>query len=402
MLKKIGVDRLRVGMYVHEVCGSWIQSPLWRKSMLLESADLIQDIQHSDIRQVIIDTSRGLDVDVVADVPEAAPAPQREEQAPVSQTTRRVSITDERARAARICAASKAAITEMFKQARMGNAVNVAEALPLVEEIAQSVMRNSDSLIALARLKTADDYTYMHSVAVCALMIALARQIGLDETAVHQAGIAGLMHDIGKMAVDMKVLNKPGALTDAEFEQIKGHPGAGYKMLKEVDGVDEATLDVCLHHHEKMDGSGYPKGLKGEQISLFARMGAICDVYDAVTSNRPYKAGWDPAQSLRKMSSWTGHFDAPLFQSFVKSVGIYPVGSLVKLESGRLAVVIEQAPQSLLLPRVRVFFSSKSMTYIPPQTFQLNAPGVQDKIASVEDPATWGFRDLEKWWLDAA
>ncbi|MBI1835274.1 MAG: HD-GYP domain-containing protein, partial [Burkholderiales bacterium] len=264
---------------------------------------------------------------------------------------------------------------------------------------------NPGALIGLARLKTADDYTYMHSVAVCALMIALSRQLKLSDEETREAGLAGLLHDIGKMAVPAEILNKPGKLTDAEFVSVKEHPAAGYQMLLEAKGVGSIALDVCLHHHEKMDGSGYPKGLEGDQISLYARMGAVCDVYDAITSNRPYKAGWCPAESLRKMSEWSrGHFDDRVFQAFVKSIGIYPVGTLVKLHSGRLGVVIEQqVGKSLLLPKVRVFFSSKSMAYITPLLLDLSAPGVQDKIVSREDTAAWGLKDIDRYWLgDAA
>jgi HD-GYP domain-containing protein (c-di-GMP phosphodiesterase class II) len=163
--------------------------------------------------------------------------------------------------------------------------------------------------------------------------------------------------------------------------------------------VSPIVLDVCLHHHEKTDGSGYPKGLKADEISLFAKMGAVCDVYDAITSNRPYKLGWDPAESLRKMAEWAnGHFDGKVFQAFVKSLGIYPIGSLVKLTSGRLGVVIEQTGKSLTTPSVKVFFSTKSNMRIVPEVIDLSHPGVTEKIVSREDPAKWRFADLNELW----
>lgn len=312
-------------------------------------------------------------------------------------------MREEAERAARICAKSKQAVVSMFQEARMGNAVNAADCAPLVEEISNSVARNPGALISLARLKTADDYTYMHSVAVCALMIALARQLGLDEEQTRQAGLAGLLHDLGKAMVPNEVLNKPGKLTDEEFAIIKKHPEFGHEALLQGAGVPDIALDVCLHHHEKTDGSGYPKGLKAEQISLFAKMGAVCDVYDAITSNRPYKAGWDPAESLRKMAEWAkGHFDESVFQAFVKSLGIYPVGSLVRLESGRLGVVVEQSERSLLAPKVKVFFSTKANARIRPEEIDLSRPGAQDKIAGREDPAKWNIPDLNELWAGSA
>jgi putative nucleotidyltransferase with HDIG domain len=291
----------------------------------------------------------------------------------------------------------------MFEEARMGKSVDVGGARLLVEEITDSVARNPGALISLARLKTVDDYTYMHSVAVCAMMVALAKQLGLDEEQIRLCGLAGLMHDLGKAVMPMAILNKPGKLTDAEFAVIKSHPVQGHKMLLTGDNVDALVLDVCLHHHEKTDGSGYPDRFKDAEISLHAKMGAVCDVYDAITSNRPYKAGWDPAESLRKMAEWAnGHFDPKVFQAFVKSMGIYPVGSLVRLSSGRIGVVIEQTAKSLTTPRVKVFFSTKSNMRILPTVIDLSGPDNTDKIAGREDPAKWNFPDLNELWSGLA
>lgn len=287
----------------------------------------------------------------------------------------------------------------MFREARMGNTVDAAGVSDLVEEISSSVARNSSALISLARLKTADDYTYMHSVAVCAMMIALARQLGQDEDKVRAAGVAGLLHDVGKMLLPMQVLNKPGKLTDAEFAIVKGHPTKGQAFLLESANVDPLALDVCLHHHEKVDGSGYPKGLKGPEISLFAKMGAVCDVYDAITSNRPYKTGWDPSESLRQMGTWaSGHFDLPVFQAFAKTLGIYPVGSLVRLTSGRIGVVIEQSKTSLTLPDVKAFYLIPSAQRIEPVVIHLSERGCTERIIAREDPAKWKFEGLDAMW----
>ena len=310
-----------------------------------------------------------------------------------------VSAAQELERAAKICGRAKQAVVSMFEEVRMGNAVDVGGAKLLVEEISDSVSRNPGALISLARLKTADDYTYMHSVAVCAMMVALAKQLGLDQAQTRSAGLAGLLHDLGKAVMPMDVLNKPGKLTDAEFTIIKSHPVQGHKMLLGGVNVDPIAIEVCWHHHEKMDGSGYPDRLEGDQISLWARMGAVCDVYDAITSNRPYKSGWDPAESLRKMAEWTkGHFDPQVFQAFVKGMGIYPVGSLVRLSSGRIGVVTEQTSKSLTTPRVKVFFSTKSNMRIVPQLIDLSSPDTSEKIAAREDPAKWHFLDLNELW----
>ena len=391
MLKKISVSQLRPGMFLQELCGSWMDHPFWRNAFVLKDPADIRRIVESGIKEVIVDTDKGLDV------LEAAPAEPPPPAAPAviaAPTVERTSMAEEVKLAAKVVAKSKEAVTSMFQEARMGKALDAADAAPLVDEIAGSVSRNPGALISLARLKNKDEYTYMHSVAVCALMVALARQLGLGDGETRDAGLAGLLHDVGKMTIDDAVLNKPGKLTDEEFARVRSHPEEGHKMLLEGRNVSPMALDVCLHHHEKTDGSGYPHRLAGEAITLHARMGAVCDVYDAITSNRPYKAGWDPAESVRKMADWKGHFDPRVFQAFVKSIGIYPIGSLVRLDSGRLGVVIDQTEKSLLSPKLRVFFSTKSNVRIPPEVVDLSRPEARDKIAGQEDPAKWNFPDL--------
>lgn len=403
MLKCIAVADLRVGMFIHEFCGAWMDHPFWRSKFLLRSEKDLQRIRASSIGELWIDVSKGLDVaagaasvsreEVTAKVEEQLLAVAQSAALPLS-----CSLEDEVQRAARLCERSKAAVISMFEDARMGQALQFEQASELVEDISASVLRHPNALISLARLKHADEYTYMHSVAVCALMIALARQLGLDPAQVRDAGLAGLLHDIGKMAVPGELLNKPGKLTDSEFACVRDHPEAGARMLLASGQVSPQVLDVCLHHHEKVDGSGYPHRLPAEQISLFARMGAICDVYDAITSNRPYKAGWDPAESIRKMAEWQGHFDATLFQAFVKTVGIYPTGSLVRLASGRIGVVLEQQAGSLLTPRVKVFFSAKSKAPIAQEVLDLAQLTGRDKIVGRESAADWGFRHTDELW----
>jgi putative nucleotidyltransferase with HDIG domain len=403
MLKKIGVEDLRLGMFVDELCGSWIDHPFWRSRLKLDDPAVLKQILDSPVKEVVIDVSKGLDVAAAAPEPAPALSPEPVKAAPAHVAEPKVSLEAEMGRAAKVCATARGAVASMFQEARMGKAIDAKHALPVVEEISSSVRRNPGALIGLARLKSKDDYTYMHSVAVCALMVSLARQLNLDDQQTREAGMAGLLHDIGKMMVPLSILNKPGKLTDDEFVSVKSHPVEGYKLLKEGSGVSEITLDVCLHHHEKMAGNGYPDKLKGEQLSIFARMGSVCDVYDAITSNRPYKSGWDPSESIRKMAEWSGpHFDPAVFQAFVKSIGIYPVGTLVKLESGRLGVVIEQHEKSLLAPKVKVFFSTKSQSYISPQILDLAGPGLQDKIVGREDAAKWGLKNVNDFWVTPA
>ena len=401
MLKKINTDQVRLGMHIHELCGPWMNHPFWRTKFVLTNPEDLRKLQESGITELWIDSSKGLDVNIEA-VKQQAPV--TVQQVPERsgfryEIPKPLSFAQEVQQAARTCARATKAVKSMFGEVRMGQAVSIEVANELVEEISTSVLRNPGALISLARLKTADDYTYMHSVAVCALMVALARQMNVDEGELREVGMAGLLHDIGKAMMPMEVLNKPGKLTDAEFTVIRSHPVEGHKLLVEGKAVGELPLDVVLHHHEKIDGSGYPERLKDEGISLYAKMGAICDVYDAITSDRPYKKGWDPADSIKKMMEWSGgHFDKVVFQAFVKCIGIYPTGTLVRLSSGRLGVVLDQSAKSLLTPQVKVFFSTKSQIYIKPEVVDLSRPGCPEKIVGKEDAAKWGIKNLQELW----
>ena len=406
MKKKLVVGDLVVGMYLHELAASWIKNPFWRNSFLITTNKEIDALKASGIAEVWIDTDKGLGVaPPPPDDTMPLPLPDAVPELKTSRISDRApaSMADELLRASAICAEARQAVTSMFLEARMGNTVDTAAAGQLVQNISDSVARNGSALISLARLKTADDYTYMHSVAVCAMMIALSRQLGLDDNAVRDAGEAGLLHDMGKALIPLHVLNKPGKLTDEEFAIVRRHPVQGHALLSKASGVSAMTLDVCLHHHEKMDGSGYPKRLDASAISLFAKMGAVCDVYDAITSNRPYKEGWDPAESMRRMGQWAedGHFDPVVFQAFAKSLGIYPVGSLVRLSSGMIGVVTAQGAKSLTQPLVRVFYATQTGERVTPHVVDLAVPGGSDKIVLREDPAKWHFSDLDDMWQQA-
>ena len=398
MLKTIPTDQVTLGMHIHALNGAWIDHPFWKTKFVLEDIADLNKLKASPVKEVVIDISKGNDIQpeqATKVAPEAAPETPKPAAKPV---VKKVSAVEERTQAKKIIQDSKKAITSMFNDARLGKAVNAEAAGSLVTEITASVSRNQNALISLVRLKTKDDYTYMHSVAVCAFMIALAKELGLNETETKQAGMAGLLHDIGKAGISLDVLNKPGALTDEEFDLVKKHPEQGHAMLIQAQILDEVVLDVCLHHHEKINGAGYPHKLAGDTISLFAKMGAVCDVYDAVTSNRPYKAGWEPGISLQRMAQWEGHFEPNIFKAFVRSIGIYPIGSMVKLKSGRLAVVIDQNEKSLLAPMVKVFFSTKSKMRIPTELLDLSKASTNDSIASHENPAAWGIENTQDIW----
>ncbi|RAM62177.1 phosphodiesterase [Herbaspirillum rubrisubalbicans] len=381
MLKKIKTEDLVLGMYFCGFEAAWLDHPFWKNKFLLKNESELKQAHESGIAYCWIDPTRGLDVAERDSAQEQDESPASIEPEPLPEPPEPgidIALLD----AAALRENAKKATMAMFSAARMGKVLDMDRCVSVVEEIAGSVVQSPNGLLSVLRLKLADEYTYLHSVAVCALMVALGRTLGLDETACREAGLGGFLHDVGKAFLPQEVLNKPGRLTDEEFSQIKKHPELGYKYLSLDPNVPDYARDVCLHHHEKMDGSGYPESLRAGSISLYSRMAAICDVYDALTSDRPYKRAWDPAEAISSMATWTGHFDRAMFLAFVKTLGIYPVGSIVKLESGRSGFVIRQNAQDLTRPVLKVFRYNDNMEMSDTEILDLMATPEADTIVA--------------------
>ncbi|MBC8055308.1 MAG: HD-GYP domain-containing protein, partial [Rhizobiales bacterium] len=302
----------------------------------------------------------------------------------------------EAARAAPMVSAAKQCLLSLFDDVRQGRTPDFKSCRPVVEDIAHSLARNPSALVGVVRHKKRDDYTAMHSVAVCTLMVSLARKLALGEEQVLEAGMAGLLHDLGKAMIPSEIIDKPGALTNEEFAIVKRHPQLGHDILRGSGGIGESVLRACLQHHERPDGKGYPNQLADSGLTLHARMAAVCDVYDAITSDRPYRGGQCPSESLAHMAQWTrgGQFDASVFRAFIDCVGVFPVGSLVRLHSHRLAVVVENTPSSSRAPRIRAFYSLRSGMPVATETIDLSAHGCRDFIVGRESNDKWKFTQL--------
>lgn len=401
MIRRVGCDQVKAGMYIHGFGGSWFRHPFWSAKFLLETQDDVARVRQSKVPYVLIDDALGIAPDDMPSKDSSLPrtsTPSLPASSRVSATlaqnigeTKRAS---DRQQAQRLVQRSGKVIRNAFDCARLGRTVRVAEVVHIVDEITESVSRSPQALLSVTRLKTKDEYTYLHSVSVCALMVNIARLLGLDDATVRDLGLAGLLHDIGKMGVPEPVLNKAGRLTDEEFALMKSHPEHGYQLLCEAPDMVETALDVCRHHHEKMDGTGYPFGLGGAQISLAARLGAICDVYDALTSNRPYKDAWSPSEAVDAMWSWEGHFDRKLLFSFMQSISVFPPGMLVQLRSNRLGVVTDNRRRASR-PRVFAFYATRERRFIEPEIVVVKDSLDGDQIVAPEMPSNWGFTDWD-------
>ncbi|MCQ8130634.1 HD-GYP domain-containing protein [Methylomonas rivi] len=395
MIKKIDVTDLKPKMFIHDINCPWLDHPFLRNRFLVESEIDIERIAEYGIRQVYIDTERG------PDMPEAPSAEEVHRQLDnrmqrLGQNLRRepppVSVEQERVQARHLCREANRIVHNVLQDCRLGKQVELELVEPVVSGIADSIFRNPDAIVSLLRIKQADKYTFQHSVAVGTLLIGFCRALGIDRKTIELVGLGGLMHDIGKMQVPNAILNKPGKLTEAEFEIMKQHVRYGSLVLQKSPGISPIALSVAAEHHECYDGSGYPLGLKGDRISLYGQMASVVDVYDALTSTRIYHTGREPTEVLRKLLEWSGHhFNVTLVHQFIRCIGIYPVGTLVRLESGYLAVVVEQHHENLLHPKVRAVFNSQSRVFMPPRDFDLSKPGCHDRITSFEVPSRWGI-----------
>ena len=394
MIKRIGIRELRPGMYVHDLNCSWVAHPLYPTRFRVKTDKEIEKLVELGVSSVYIDSAMGDD------------APNAATEAEVRQTVesallriaespgagghaQSLSTRDELSFAVQIHREAHQTIQEVMSDIRLGKHSEMEGVEPAIQGVVDSVFRNSGALIQLGGIRTKDQYTFAHSVNVCALLASFARTMKLGNEITRQLSVGGMLHDIGKMRVPDAILNKPDGLTESEFEEMRRHVQYGVEILSKVSWLSPIALQVAAQHHERYDGSGYPAGLKGDRISQFGQMATIVDVYDALTSARVYHQAMPPAMAIRKIQEWSEqYFNEELVEHFVRSVGIFPPGTLVRLESGLLAVVLEHSGASLLNPVVRVVYDTGKRSRVESYDLDLSQQSA-DRIAGYESPAKW-------------
>jgi len=277
--------------------------------------------------------------------------------------------------------------------AKLGKKVDYEASVETVDEIVDSAVRNPDTLICLSKLARYDEYTYSHSINVATIAVVFGEYLGLDRDSLTQLGVAGMLHDLGKTAVPERIINKRARLNPKEFEEIKRHPEYGYDILKKQAEVPDDVLDAVRDHHEKFNGSGYPRHITREATSPLARIISLADVYDALTSDRSYKDAILPNKALAIMYGMRGQdFDPLEIQSFIKCLGIFPSGSLVRLSTGFYGVVYETNPTQPLLPKIKIILD-EDLHPIPSELVDLAArQAVKDdplEIMECADPSSY-------------
>lgn len=413
-----------MGMFIHNLNAGWLYHPFFSRKIKVNDEKTIKKIQECGIREIYIDTEKGIDV---ADAPTLEEVNREVEteikegieteikaavragiqagiQAGIGNTTEvpdeeesmlpKVPIEQELTRAREIQKQAKQTIQKIMDDIRFGKQIETEKAERVVENMVESIFRNQDALISLGKIRKKDEYTYFHSMSVAVLMISFARQMGFDKRSIQEVGIGAMLHDIGKMKVPHEILNKSGKLTEEELNKIREHVVYSREILEGTDGISEISVTVAAQHHERIDGSGYPEKLEGDEISIFGQMTAIVDVYDAMTADRCYQKKFIPSEVLKSLYEWSkSHYNRDLVQRFIRCVGIYPIGTLVRLDSGMLGVIIHHSEKSLLEPVVRVVYNPVREMLIMPYDIDLSQNG-GDHIKCYESPDKWDINPL--------
>lgn len=281
---------------------------------------------------------------------------------------------------------------KFIRHLKAGEPIDITPLAEVAEEMVDTMFTHGDAMLCLARIRAKDAYLMEHSMNVAILLANFGRYLGLERSILKELTLGGLLHDVGKIMTPDEVLHKPGKLTDEEFAIMRQHVVHSYGILKNTKGITATMLEVAANHHERLDGSGYPRKLKGDQLSLHTRMSCIVDVYDAITADRVYKTGMQPTQAFRiLLKGINQHFDAELVTKFIKCMGVYPVGTLVMLSNQRLAIVMQRNEQQPLKPVVKVIYHATQRHYLEVQWLDLAKSNVQESIESTVDPKEYGI-----------
>lgn len=351
---RIRIDELQPGMRVEELDQSWLNTPFFRHKMTITSTQQIAQLKASGVQTLIVDTETEEFSEEPVPTTQTAdqPVPPTADDTASAPTT--VPFEEELPEARAVYHAAKAVIQDAMSDARLGRAINVDAVRTVISDMTDSVFRNPDALSSLSRLKRFDEYTFYHSVNTALLAMSLGRSLGFDRSMIHLTGVGTLLHDIGKMKVPLEILNKPGRFEAHEMEIMKQHVLRGVEVLTTTTGLGSSYIQPALEHHERVNGDGYPHKRGKQDISQYGLITAIVDIYDAMTSDRCYHKG-KPAHEILQLLyrlSLEGHLDSTLVQRFIQLVGLYPVGSVVELDTGETGVVKQINRDAPLAPVV--------------------------------------------------
>ena len=399
MLTTVTIDQLVCGMYVVGV-GSQTDGRLIKVEGLIKQPRQIQLLKQKGVLTLHVDLSRQLVITPPADDDSSFNMAATIPAATRADRIKRLPLAKEFKQAQKLYREARQLQQRAFNDIAKGKPINVADFQRCADGIIDSLFRNQDALLCISRMRDKDAYLLEHSVNVAILMTVFARHLKFDDHTIEQLATGALLHDIGKIKVPNAILNKPGRLSDDEFVSMRKHVEFSRDILLQTEGISAVSIDVAANHHERLDGGGYPQGLSGEHISQHARMIAIVDTYDAITATRVYKDGQSGIKALKILRKDSpSHFDADLVTQFIAAVGMYPPGTLVRLESQKLALVLENNPVKLVTPVVKVFYNASRRHYLKPVQLDLAAANCKDKIETAVDPAEYNI-DIKRFFKE--
>lgn len=392
---------LQKGMYVSELDRPWLETPfLFQGFRITNSNELEQISKLCDF--VFVDTEKS----TIA-VPERLAAGNGEAFGQTEQDTARIvkpaepyrnNFEDEYPVARSIHLHAHEMVATLFSDVRMGKSLDVEETRRVVTRMVDSILRNPDALILLACLSRKHDALAAHAMSVCTLSISFGRYLGLDKATLVELGMGALVHDIGETKLPDKLLGDSKDLSEEDRTLLQSHTRIGMMIMKKLEGVSETVIAIARDHHERADGSGYPRQLVNSQVDICTRIVSIVDTYDSITSgvHGREQIGLDVA--LKYIYSWReGLFDALLVEKFIQCIGIYPIGSTVELRSGHIGIVISSQPDARLFPRVMLILDAKGEALEPPKTMNLalfRDKGGDDngyEVKRLVDPQAYGI-----------
>ena len=418
MKRKVHVLDLQMGMHISELDRPWIETPFLFQGFELRTSEEMEQLK-KHCTYVYVDTELGLDVapkprdkesvvrirkleeqdeKIKREFKKIAEAPSRRSQRPAYPD--RTPFQRELVRAREVQSQMRVLMRTTIEEVQKGKAINIPLAEKVIDNMVESVIRNPDALVCLSQLKDVSEYTALHSVRTCVLALTFGRHLVLSKDELKILGVGALRHDIGMAKLPATILDKPVGLTAEEFELMTQHVAWGLEIVKQSGGVPPAALEILEQHHERHDGSGYARKLKGDQIGYVGAIGAIVDVYDAITSQRVYRGPVSADDALKRMYEWRHKdFHAELVEEFIKCMGIYPIGSLVELSTGGVGVVITINRARRLKPKVVLLLTANkkplSRKVITDLAEHRDGLGREFKIKRVLPAGTYSINPME-------
>ncbi len=363
----IKIKNLKVGMCVVSLDRPWLETPFLLQGFSITDENQIEELDRY-CKYVYIEKDTVPTDYIVArtTIKPEIKVKKLDEILPQKKTGRyedKISIKDEMESAKIVQHDLESTVSNLYDTLQSGNEIQVAHIKSSVNPMIDSVIRNPDAMIWLARLKQKDNYTYRHAIGSSIWATALGRQLGLPKSDLRLLAVGSLLCDIGKANVPQELLTKPSRLSEKEFVEIRKHVQYGLDLLKRSKGVHDQIFSIVAYHHERHQGQGYPKGFSGDQIPVFARIAAIADCYDAITSHRYYAKALSSSLAVKKLYEWRDvEFQAELVEEFIQAIGIYPAGTLVELSNKEVAVVIAEGRRRRLKPTVMCLLDKHKKT----------------------------------------